>query len=83
MLRGRRWEVRDGPRDGVGINRRVLAVRQSNKKCISYETLRRDAEPCQRSGTSYYNCPGGQANQYNRGCAVINRCARNVRDIKT
>ncbi|XP_030533974.1 protein RALF-like 24 [Rhodamnia argentea] len=65
------------------ISRRVLAAQQSNKRYISYETLRRDAVPCQRSGASYYNCPGGQANQYNRGCAIITGCARNVRDIKT
>ncbi|KAF8028010.1 hypothetical protein BT93_E0809 [Corymbia citriodora subsp. variegata] len=65
-------------------SRRVLAAaQQSDKKYISYETLKRDAVPCQRSGASYYNCPGGQANQYNRGCTVITGCARNVRDIKT
>ncbi|KAF8016282.1 hypothetical protein BT93_H1706 [Corymbia citriodora subsp. variegata] len=62
-------------------SRRVLLVQQ--KKYISYETLRRDMVPCTTAGASYYNCHSGTANPYNRGCAVITWCARNIRDIKT
>ncbi|XP_030463863.1 protein RALF-like 24 [Syzygium oleosum] len=40
--------------------RRALAAQQSNAKYISYETLRRNAVPCQRPGASYYNCPVGR-----------------------
>ncbi|XP_030547680.1 protein RALF-like 24 [Rhodamnia argentea] len=62
-------------------SRRVLLAPQ--KKYISYETLRRDMVPCTTAGASYYNCHSGTANPYNRGCAVITWCARNIRDIKT
>ncbi|KAJ7979174.1 Rapid alkalinization factor [Quillaja saponaria] len=61
-------------------NRRVLTMQ---KKYISYHTLRRDMVPCDRPGASYYNCHAGQANPYSRGCDIITRCARNIKDIKT
>ncbi|KAL3724544.1 hypothetical protein ACJRO7_029681 [Eucalyptus globulus] len=65
-------------------SRRVpVAAQQSNKKYIGYELLREDTVPCQKSGASYYNCPGGQANPRNRGCTIITRFARDVGDIKT
>ncbi|KAK2973615.1 hypothetical protein RJ640_027525 [Escallonia rubra] len=62
-------------------NRRALLM---TRKYISYETLKRDIVPCGTPGASYYNCkPSGQANPYNRGCEVITRCARDIRDIKS
>ncbi|KAK9288765.1 hypothetical protein L1049_017229 [Liquidambar formosana] len=62
-------------------NRRVLAVQ---KKYISYETLKKDLVPCERPGASYYNCRAdGEANPYTRGCEVISRCARNIRDTNS
>ncbi|KAJ7957257.1 Rapid alkalinization factor [Quillaja saponaria] len=61
-------------------NRRILVTQ---RKFISYETLKRDMVPCARAGASYYNCHAGQANPYNRGCEVITGCARDIRDIKT
>ncbi|GKV18012.1 hypothetical protein SLEP1_g28446 [Rubroshorea leprosula] len=61
-------------------SRRVLVMQ---KRYISYETLRRDIVPCAKPGASYYDCNAGQANPYNRGCEVITRCARNIKDTKT
>ncbi|XP_022761035.1 protein RALF-like 24 [Durio zibethinus] len=61
-------------------NRRVLVMQ---RRYISYETLRRDMVPCAKPGASYYDCNAGQANPYNRGCEVITRCARGIKDIKT
>ncbi|XWS22333.1 hypothetical protein CRYUN_Cryun29cG0024900 [Craigia yunnanensis] len=61
-------------------NRRVLVMQ---RRYISYETLRRDMVPCSKPGASYYDCNAGQANPYNRGCEVITRCARGIKDIKT
>lgn len=61
-------------------NRRILATQ---KRFISYETLRRDMIPCERAGASYYNCHARQANPYNRGCEVITGCARGIQGIKT
>ncbi|KAK4266611.1 hypothetical protein QN277_027503 [Acacia crassicarpa] len=61
-------------------NRRLLAMQ---KRYISYETLRRDMVPCDRAGSSYYNCHSTQANPYNRGCEVITGCARGIRGINT
>ncbi|KAL4386385.1 hypothetical protein GQ457_09G016260 [Hibiscus cannabinus] len=59
-------------------NRRVLVMQ---RKYISYETLRRDMVPCANPGASYYDCNGGhQANGYNRGCEVITRCARGIKE---
>ncbi|KAI5604386.1 hypothetical protein BDE02_01G285300 [Populus trichocarpa] len=60
------------------ISRRVLLM---HKKYISYETLRRDLVPCDKPGASYYDCNARQAHPYNRGCEVITRCARSVKDI--
>ncbi|KAK7359306.1 hypothetical protein VNO77_01261 [Canavalia gladiata] len=62
-------------------NRRVLGAVQH--RYISYETLKRDMVPCDRSGASYYNCHARQANPYNRGCEIITGCARGVQGIKT
>ncbi|XVF84567.1 hypothetical protein PTKIN_Ptkin17bG0047300 [Pterospermum kingtungense] len=61
-------------------NRRVLMMQ---RRYISYETLRRDMVPCSKPGASYYDCNAGQAHPYNRGCEVITRCARGIKDIKT
>ncbi|KAL3321569.1 hypothetical protein AABB24_039267 [Solanum stoloniferum] len=62
-------------------NRRVLLMQ---KKYISYGTLKRDLVPCNTPGASYYNCKApGAANNYNRGCEIITRCAREVSDIKS
>ncbi|KAL9404361.1 hypothetical protein Peur_001333 [Populus x canadensis] len=60
------------------ISRRVLLMQ---KKYISYETLRRDLVPCDKPGASYYDCNARQAHPYSRGCEVITRCARSVKDI--
>ncbi|XP_021888932.1 protein RALF-like 24 [Carica papaya] len=60
-------------------SRRVLLMQ---KKYISYETLKRDMVPCIRPGASYYDCQAGVANPYNRGCEMITRCARGIKDIK-
>ncbi|GMH20271.1 hypothetical protein Nepgr_022112 [Nepenthes gracilis] len=59
------------------VSRRMLAMQ---KKYISYETLRREMVPCTVPGASYYNCGSAEANHYNRGCDVITRCARNIKD---
>ncbi|GLT97732.1 hypothetical protein SLE2022_152810 [Rubroshorea leprosula] len=69
-----------GPEMESESSRRVLVMQ---KKYISYETLKRDLVPCAKPGASYYACNAGQANPYNRGCEVITRCARNIKDIKT
>ncbi|XP_022734658.1 protein RALF-like 24 [Durio zibethinus] len=61
-------------------NRRVLVMQ---RRYISYETLRRDMVPCLKPGASYYDCHAGEANPYNRGCEIITRCARGIKDIKT
>ncbi|XVE84685.1 hypothetical protein DITRI_Ditri17bG0033300 [Diplodiscus trichospermus] len=61
-------------------NRRVLLMQ---RRYISYETLRRDMVPCSKPGASYYDCNAGVANPYNRGCEIITRCARGIKDIKT
>ncbi|XVF29012.1 hypothetical protein REPUB_Repub15cG0083400 [Reevesia pubescens] len=61
-------------------NRRALMMQ---RRYISYETLRRDTVPCAKPGASYYDCNAGQANPYNRGCEVITRCARGIKDIQT
>ncbi|KAM1017524.1 hypothetical protein FF2_046312 [Malus domestica] len=46
-------------------------------RCISYGALERDKVPCDRRGSSYYNCgTSGQVNPYHRGCSVITYCAR-------
>ncbi|XP_077252598.1 rapid alkalinization factor-like [Tasmannia lanceolata] len=56
------------------INRRLL---DSQKKYISYESLKKDEVPCSRPGASYYNCHGlSKANPYTRGCEFITGCAR-------
>lgn len=55
-------------------SRRTLA---QQGRFISYDALKKNIVPCNRQGTSYYNCAqGGQANPYRRGCSVITRCAR-------
>ncbi|XP_048422312.1 rapid alkalinization factor-like [Pyrus x bretschneideri] len=47
------------------------------RRCISYGALERDKVPCDRRGSSYYNCgTSGQVNPYHRGCSVITYCAR-------
>ncbi|OMO96611.1 Heat shock factor (HSF)-type, DNA-binding protein [Corchorus capsularis] len=61
-------------------SRRVLVMQ---RRYISYETLRRDMVPCAKPGASYYDCNAGQANPYNRGCEVITRCARDIKDNKS
>lgn len=61
-------------------SKRILLMME--KKYISYETLKRDMVPCTKAGVSYYNCQDGQAHGYNRGCEVITRCSRFVKDIK-
>lgn len=54
------------------INKRMLMMA---KKYISYETLKKDAVPCDRPGAPYYNCHGmNKANPYNRGCEMISGC---------
>lgn len=58
-------------------SRRVLVMQ---KKYISYDTLRRDMVPCDKPGASYYECHSGQANSYNRGCQIITRCARGIKN---
>ncbi|XP_027119904.1 protein RALF-like 24 [Coffea arabica] len=55
-------------------HRRMLLMR---RRFISYDTLRRDFAPCDRPGSSYYNCKAaGPVNTYNRGCEIITRCGR-------
>ena len=55
-------------------SRRTLA---QGGRFISYAALKKNNVPCNRRGTSYYNCvKGGKANPYRRGCSVITRCAR-------
>ncbi|KAJ4846052.1 Protein RALF-like 24 [Turnera subulata] len=62
------------------ISRRVLLM---ERKFISYETLKRDMVPCDKPGASYYSCTARAAHPYTRGCEVITRCARDIKDIKT
>ncbi|GAB4844063.1 hypothetical protein Ancab_014027 [Ancistrocladus abbreviatus] len=59
------------------VSRRVLLM---ERKYISYETLNRDTVPCTTPGASYYNCGAAEANRYSRGCDVITRCARNIKE---
>ncbi|GAB4851871.1 hypothetical protein Ancab_031270 [Ancistrocladus abbreviatus] len=59
------------------VSRRALVM---ERKYISYETLNRDTVPCTTPGASYYNCGTAEANRYSRGCDVITRCARNIKD---
>ncbi|KAH1096164.1 hypothetical protein J1N35_013085 [Gossypium stocksii] len=58
--------------------RRLLLMQ---RRYISYETLRRDMIPCQKPGSSYYDCGAAQANPYSRGCEIITRCARGIKVI--
>ncbi|KAL5781371.1 hypothetical protein ACOSP7_006400 [Xanthoceras sorbifolium] len=58
-------------------SRRVLVMQ---KRFISYDTLARDMVPCTKPGASYYACHRGQANPYSRGCEVITRCARDIKN---
>lgn len=56
------------------INHRLLAQKT---KYISYGALRANSVPCNRRGSSYYNCNKRQkANPYKRGCSTITRCRR-------
>ncbi|CAL9012476.1 unnamed protein product [Prunus brigantina] len=50
---------------------------EGNTRYISYEALKKDNVPCNRRGSSYYNCgTSGQINPYQRGCTIITNCAR-------
>ncbi|KAE8714525.1 Protein RALF-like 24 [Hibiscus syriacus] len=60
--------------------RRLLLMQ---RRYISYETLRRDMVPCEKPGASYYDCHAGQAHPYSRGCEIITRCARGIKDVGT
>lgn len=56
------------------INHRLLAQKT---RYISYGALRANSVPCNRRGSSYYNCNKRQrANPYRRGCSTITRCRR-------
>ena len=56
------------------INHRLLAQKT---RYISYGALRANSVPCNRRGSSYYNCNQRQkANPYRRGCSTITRCHR-------
>ncbi|KAJ6767080.1 PROTEIN RALF-LIKE 19 [Salix purpurea] len=51
------------------INHRLLAQKT---RYISYGALRANSVPCNRRGSSYYNCNQRQkANPYRRGCSTI------------
>ncbi|KAJ4723233.1 Rapid alkalinization factor [Melia azedarach] len=67
----------DQPEMESETSRRVLVMQ---KKYISYDTLRRDMVPCDKPGASYYECHSGQANTYGRGCEIITRCARDIKN---
>ncbi|XP_021827211.1 protein RALF-like 4 [Prunus avium] len=55
----------------------VRPQEEGNTRYISYEALKKDNVPCNRRGSSYYNCgTSGQINPYQRGCTVITNCAR-------
>lgn len=55
-------------------HRRMLLMQ---RRFISYDTLKRDFAPCNRPGSSYYNCKAaGPVHTYNRGCEIITRCDR-------
>lgn len=54
--------------------RRNLAT---GKRYISYDALKKNNVPCNRKGTSYYNCQSHQkTNPYKRGCSTITHCYR-------
>uniref|UniRef100_A0A6N2KZJ6 Uncharacterized protein n=1 Tax=Salix viminalis TaxID=40686 RepID=A0A6N2KZJ6_SALVM len=51
------------------INHRLLAQKT---RYISYGALRANSVPCNRRGSSYYNCNQRQkANPYRRGCTHL------------
>uniref|UniRef100_A0A7N0V542 Rapid ALkalinization Factor n=1 Tax=Kalanchoe fedtschenkoi TaxID=63787 RepID=A0A7N0V542_KALFE len=57
-------------------HRRALA-QNNNAKYISYSALKKNSVPCNKKGTSYYNCSTRQkANPYNRGCSQVTNCYR-------
>ncbi|KAL3522289.1 hypothetical protein ACH5RR_015123 [Cinchona calisaya] len=57
-------------------NRRILA----QTRYISYDALNKGNIPCNRRGSSYYNCGSHQqVNPYARGCTRISQCPRNTR----
>ncbi|XP_059663995.1 protein RALF-like 22 [Cornus florida] len=52
---------------------------ETRSKFISYEALLADNIPCDKRGSSYYNCQDhGEVNPYNRGCNFISKCARHT-----
>ncbi|CAK7350572.1 unnamed protein product [Dovyalis caffra] len=56
------------------INHRLLA---QQKRYISYGALKANSVPCNRRGSSYYNCNKRQkANPYKRGCTTATKCYR-------
>ncbi|XP_058092317.1 protein RALF-like 22 [Magnolia sinica] len=60
------------------ISRRSLAG--TAKRYISYSALKKNQVPCNRRGSSYYNCRrSGRVNPYRRACTVITRCKRDLR----
>ncbi|PSS17256.1 Protein RALF-like [Actinidia chinensis var. chinensis] len=62
----------------IGFDRRYL--HEIRKRFISYEALRKNNVPCEKSGLSYYSCSvRGRANPYSRGCSFITHCGRYTR----
>ncbi|OAY65535.1 Protein RALF-like 31 [Ananas comosus] len=59
-------------------SKRILWATQ--KRYISYESLKNDVVPCAKRGVPYYNCwafPRAH-NLYSRGCEIITACARDA-----
>ncbi|KAL9670524.1 hypothetical protein QQ045_008077 [Rhodiola kirilowii] len=55
-------------------HRRGLAQKT---KYVSYSALKKNSVPCNKKGSSYYNCNSRQkANPYKRGCSKITNCYR-------
>ncbi|KAL9681675.1 hypothetical protein QQ045_013462 [Rhodiola kirilowii] len=55
-------------------HRRALA---QNTKYVSYGALKKNSVPCNKKGSSYYNCNSRQkANSYQRGCSKFTNCYR-------
>ncbi|XP_039118741.1 rapid alkalinization factor-like [Dioscorea cayenensis subsp. rotundata] len=63
--------------DSETNRRSLMYARRGRASYISYGALMKNRVPCNRRGSSYYNCrKGRRANPYRRGCSVITKCAR-------
>ncbi|XP_073007438.1 rapid alkalinization factor-like [Typha latifolia] len=70
--------LEEGLEMGSEANRRMV-LWATEKRYISYESLKGEVVPCTKPGVPYYNCRAlPRANPYSRGCEIITACARDA-----